>query len=140
MALCVRVQTTLNHCRFVKLAAVAAGVKIGHLQATFFFFWEGGGRGELSRNFLDMNYKISGYNVGWGVVYYLLRGGGACQLFLPLTVHVGWRATRATVYWLLPSEFLTFSTQTFAQFEGTTSFKKTFHLNKLGDRSPLITS
>ena len=74
MALCVRVQTTLNHCRFVKLAAVAAGVKIGHLQATFFFGGEGG-RGGLSRNFLDMNYKISGYNVGWGVVDYLLRGG-----------------------------------------------------------------
>ena len=44
MALCVRVQTTLNHCRFVKLAAVAAGVKIGHLKATlFFFFFLGGG-------------------------------------------------------------------------------------------------
>ena len=81
VALCVRVQTTLNHCRFVKLAAVAAGVKIGHLQATFFFFWEGGGREELSRNFLDMNYKISGYNVGWGVVYYLLRGGGRANYF-----------------------------------------------------------
>ena len=39
MALCVRVQTTLNHCRFVKLAAVYAGVKIGHLQATLFFFF-----------------------------------------------------------------------------------------------------
>lgn len=78
MALCVRVQTTLNHCRFVKLAAVAAGVKIGHLKATLFvclFFFFGGGRGELSRNFLDMNYKISGYNVGWGVVDYLLRRG-----------------------------------------------------------------
>ena len=74
VALCVRVQTTLNHCRFVKLAAVAAGVKIGHLQATFFLGGEGG-RGGLSRNFLDMNYKISGYNVGWGVVDYLLRGG-----------------------------------------------------------------
>ena len=47
MALCVRVQTTLNHCKFVKLAAVAAGVKIGHLQATlFFFFGGGGGEGE----------------------------------------------------------------------------------------------
>ena len=64
MALCVRVQTTLNHCRFVKLAAVAAGVKIGHLQATLFFFcFFSGGRGKLSRNFLDMNYKISVYNV-----------------------------------------------------------------------------
>lgn len=75
MALCVRVQTTLNHCKFVKLAAVAAGVKIGHLQATLFFFWGGGERGKLSRNFLDMNHKISGYNVGWGVVDYLLRRG-----------------------------------------------------------------
>ena len=46
MALCVRVQTTLNHCKFVKLAAVAAGVKIGHLQATLFFFGGGGGEGE----------------------------------------------------------------------------------------------
>ena len=45
MALCVRVQTTLNHFRFVKLAAVAAGVKIGHLQATSFFFFGGGGEG-----------------------------------------------------------------------------------------------
>ena len=45
MALCVRVQTTLNHCRFVKLAAVYAGVKIGHLQETF-FFWGGGEGGE----------------------------------------------------------------------------------------------
>lgn len=45
VALCVRVQTTLNHCRFVKLAAVAAGVKIGHLQATFFFFLGGGWKG-----------------------------------------------------------------------------------------------
>ena len=45
VALCVRVQTTLNHCRFVKLAAVAAGVKIGHLQATSFFFFFGGGGG-----------------------------------------------------------------------------------------------
>ena len=55
MALCVRVQTTLNHCRFIKLAAVAAGVKIGHLKATLFvffvFFLGGGGGGNFQETF-----------------------------------------------------------------------------------------